>query len=127
MTKFKKIALSVGSAVSAMQLAAMNAYAITPIQTGTGWFTDIGVLINSVLRVVMVIAALLVFMYLILGGIEWITSGGDKGKTEKAREKITAAIVGLIVLAAAYAILTLVLKFLGFNSLDQVIQEGING
>lgn len=127
MTKFKKIALSVGSAVSAMQLAAMNAYAVAPIQPSTGWFTDIGVLINSVLRVVMVIAALLVFMYLILGGIEWITSGGDKGKTEKAREKITAAIVGLIVLAAAYAILTLVLKFLGFNSLDQVIQEGING
>jgi len=127
MTKLKKIALSVGSTISAMQLTAMSAYAqVAEIQTGTGWFTDIGVLINSVLRIVMVIAALLVFMYLILGGIEWITSGGDKGKTEKAREKITAAIVGLIVLAAAYALLTLVLKFLGFNDLNDVINQGIS-
>ncbi|MCB9801833.1 MAG: hypothetical protein H6774_01970 [Pseudomonadales bacterium] len=63
----------------------------------------------------MAIAALLVFVYLIWGGIEWITSGGDKGKTESARNKITAAIIGLIILAASYALLRIALEFIGVD------------
>jgi hypothetical protein len=66
----------------------------------------------------MLIAGLLVLFYLIMGGIEWITSGGDKGKTESARNKITAAVIGIIILAAAFAILQLVLTFLGLGSLE---------
>ncbi len=93
------------------------------VNVGTGFFDDIGVLISGLLNFVMVIAALLVFMYLIFGGIEWITSGGDKGKTESARNKITAAVVGLIVLAASYAILLLVLNFIGFSSLNEVFDQ----
>lgn len=88
-----------------------------------GFATDIGSLINGVLSFVMVIAALLVFGYLIMGGIEWITSGGDKTKTEDARNKITAAVVGLVILAASYAILILILNFLGFSNLGEVFSE----
>ncbi len=118
MKKIKKIALSVGGAVTALQASALSAYAQinkVPISAGSGYFNDMGTLINSLLRIVMVIAALLVFVYLIWGGIEWITSGGDKTKTEGARNKITSAIIGLIVLAASYAILTLALKFIGIE------------
>jgi len=85
-----------------------------------GYASSMGSLISSILNLVMLVAALLVFMYLILGGIEWITSGGDKSKTEGARNKITAAIIGLIVLAASYALLQLALTFLGFT-------DGIQG
>lgn len=87
-----------------------------------GFSNDIGNLINGVLSFVMVIAALLVFFYLIWGGIEWITSGGDKGKTESARNKITAAVVGLIILAASYAILLVALRFIGFGSLQEATE-----
>lgn len=90
------------------------------VQTPRGFATDFGGLLNGVLSFVLVIAALLVFFYLILGGIEWITSGGDKGKTEAARNKITAAVIGLIILAASYAVLTLALNFLGFGNLNEV-------
>jgi hypothetical protein len=95
------------------------------VEPGRGFATDIGTLINAVLSFVMVIAALLVFFYLIWGGIEWITSGGDKGQTEKARNKITAAVIGLVILAASYAILTLVLRFLGFNNLNDVLSNPV--
>ncbi|MBU0578513.1 hypothetical protein KKE34_01205 [Patescibacteria group bacterium] len=87
-----------------------------------GFFTDLGALIQGALNFVMVIGALLVFLYLIMGGIEWITSGGDKTKTETARNKITAAVVGLIVLAASYAILLIILNFLGFSDLNDVFR-----
>lgn len=93
------------------------------IQPGRGFASSVSGLINGVLSFVMVIAALLVFLYLIMGGIEWITSGGDKSKTESARNKITGAVIGLIVLAASYAILLIVLNFLGFRNLGEVFDN----
>lgn len=77
--------------------------------------TDIGQLISALVGVILIIAALLAFLYLILGGIKWITSGGDKAGMEEARNKITHAIVGLIVVGAAYAIMNLVQSFLGIR------------
>jgi hypothetical protein len=88
-----------------------------------GYFQNFSVLFNNLLRVALVIAALLVFAYLILGGFQWITSGGEKAKTEAARNKITSAIIGLVILAASYAILTLVLNFLGFRDLNDLFEN----
>ncbi len=110
-------------------LVAFPMQAMAAINTGEeitapkGFATNIGSLINGALSFIMVIAALLVFLYLILGGIEWITSGGDKGKTENARNKITAAVIGLIILAASYAILLIILNFLGFGNLGDVFDS----
>jgi hypothetical protein len=80
------------------------------------WFKEPSTLISGLINVAFVVAVLLVFFYLVMGGIDWITSGGEKSKTEGARNKITAAIIGLIVLAASYAILQLALSFLGTNA-----------
>lgn len=126
MTKaLKRIATNLTAGATAMVASATSVGAqIDDIDVGQGFFSNIGELINNLLRFVMVIAALLVFMYLIWGGIEWITSGGDKGKTESARNKITAAVIGLIVLAASYAILLIVLRFIGFEGgLDEVFDS----
>ena len=88
---------------------------LTP-PSGVGFFTSGQDLITRLLNIVMVIGVLLVFSYLVLGGIEYITSGGEKGKTEAARNKITSAVIGLIILAASFAILTIALKFLGTDT-----------
>lgn len=117
--KLNGLALSAAAFIT----SAPAALAQTPVETPDGFFfTDIGELINKLLNFVMVLGALLVFMYLIWGGIEWITSGGDKSKTESARNKITAAVIGLIVLAASWAILGLVLKFLDAGSFTELIE-----
>ncbi|HKY74406.1 MAG TPA: hypothetical protein VJ246_03795 [Patescibacteria group bacterium] len=77
--------------------------------------TDIGLLFTRVLNVALLVSAILVFAYLVLGGVEWITSGGDKGKTEAARNKITAALVGLAIVAASYALMQVVAYFFGID------------
>jgi hypothetical protein len=74
---------------------------------------DIGQLISAIVGTLLIISALLAFFYLILGGIQWITSGGDKAAMEAARNKITHAIVGLIIVGAAWAVMLLVQSFLG--------------
>ena len=77
--------------------------------------TDIGTLISSGVSIIIIIAGILVFAYLVWGGIQWITSGGDKTKTEEARNRITAALVGLAIVAASWAIIKLIGYFFGID------------
>lgn len=74
---------------------------------------NLGSLITALVGTLLIVAALLAFFYLILGGIQWITSGGDKAGMEAARNKITHAVVGLVIVGAAWAIMILVQNFLG--------------
>jgi hypothetical protein len=119
-------ASAVGMYLSSAVVAGVQAASPSPItiEKPPGYADGIGGLISFVLRAVLAIGALLVFGFLVMGGIEYITSGGEKGKTEGARNKITAAIVGLIILAASWAILNLALSFLGLGSLEGAL-EGV--
>ncbi len=77
--------------------------------------TIIGQLISNIVGLLLIFAFALTLLYLIMGGLQWITAGGDKASLETARNKITNAVVGLLIVAAAYAIFTLVGQFLGIN------------
>lgn len=68
----------------------------------------IGALISTVIKVLVIVAAVLFFLWLVLGGINWIVSGGDKAKTEAARQQITSALVGLVIVFSAWAIAQLI-------------------
>jgi magnesium-transporting ATPase (P-type) len=120
----KKLTKSAPAAAVAMQLFAGSALAVAEISPPQGFALDIGSLITQVLTFVFIIAILLVFLYIIWGGVEWITSGGDKGKTESARNRITAAVIGLVILLASFAILQLVLQFFtGGQGLNEILQR----
>lgn len=95
----------------------------TPIFIPTGFATSFGSVFNFALQVIIVVAVLLVFGSLIIGGIQWITSGGEKTKTEAARNRIISSIVGLIIVASSYAIFLLILHFLGFTDINDVINH----
>lgn len=68
-------------------------------------------IISALIRGVVVVAAVIFFFMLVIGGIRWIASGGDKGQTEGARNQITAALVGLVIVFAAWAIVALINTF----------------
>jgi hypothetical protein len=79
--------------------------------------TNIGTLIKGAVQGALLVSALMVFMFLIWGGIQWISSGGDKGKTQEARDRITAALVGLAVVASAWAVMLIIQYFFGIDIL----------
>lgn len=81
----------------------------------TGATATSGGYFSSILSGVMVVGALIVFFYLIWGAIEWITAGGDQGKIQKARDKITQSVIGLIVLSSTVALFRVVQMFVGIN------------
>ena len=77
--------------------------------------TIVGKLVSNIGGLFFLFAFFLAFLYLLTGGLSWLTSGGDKAKLETAKDKITNALVGLVIVAAAYAVFTLVGQFLGLN------------
>lgn len=83
----------------------------------TGASRGFGDYLSSILSFVMVIAAVALLLFLIWGAIEWITSAGDNSKVQKARDKITQSVIGMIVLSATVAIFMFVQQFLGIDVL----------
>lgn len=64
----------------------------------------------------MTVAAGIWFIFqLLTGGFFWISSGGDKAKLHEARERLTNAFLGLVIVVAGWSILALVGQFLGFD------------
>jgi len=76
---------------------------------------DIGKLLSAAIQVAMIVAAILTFAFLVWGGIQWIVSGGDKAQTQAARDRITMALVGLAIVAAAWALMKVVGFFFGVD------------
>ncbi len=69
---------------------------------------DISTVLTFILRTFFVIAGIITILYLLLGAFAWITSGGNKESVDKAREKIQNAIVGMILIFAVLAVVTLI-------------------
>ena len=97
-----------------MNFVAHAAETIT-INEPTAGVKDIGKLFSAAIQVAMIIAAVLTFAFLVWGGIQWITSGGDKTQTQAARDRITMALVGLGIVAAAWALMKVIGYFFGID------------
>ena len=72
-------------------------------------------LFSNILAVATALAGLAVFIMLIAGGLSWLTSGGDPKKVESARNTITYAIAGLVLLILAWLILRFIKEFTGVD------------
>lgn len=63
------------------------------------------------------VAGVWFFFNLIRGGYEWISAGGDKESVQKARGRITNAVVGLVITFSLFAIINVLEYFFGFSLL----------
>lgn len=63
-----------------------------------------GDILTFLIRGFFAIAGVAALVYLLLGAFAWVTSGGNKENVEKAREKIVAAITGVILVVVVVAI-----------------------
>lgn len=59
---------------------------------------------GTVLNPILSFVGVLFFLLLLYAGILWMTAMGDEKKVEQAKSIITAAVIGLIITASAYAI-----------------------
>lgn len=78
--------------------------ALPPVLGSGDGGTALATLMSNLWRAVIVAGGLALLLYLVWGGVEWVTAGGDKTKVENARAKITQGIMGMAVLSATVAI-----------------------
>jgi hypothetical protein len=52
---------------------------------------------------------LIIFLMMLIGGVQYITASGDPGRVKAARTRITNAIIGLVLFLMAFAILNFLL------------------
>jgi len=80
-----------------------------------GVLTDV---ISRIIGVMTIVAGILFIFQFIISAYGYMTAGGDQQKMSTATKKITSALIGLIVVVAAYAIMSLLGKLLGFEFLN---------
>ena len=76
-----------------------------------------GGFITFIIRLLFIIAFVIAFIFLLIGGIRWIIAGGDEKADAQAHGTVTAALVGLVVILAAFAII----RFIEFIFNIQII------
>ncbi len=62
-------------------------------------------LLSFMVRFFFVMAGLAALFYMLWGAFSWVISGGDSEAVDKARGKITSAIIGMLVIVATLAIM----------------------
>ena len=60
--------------------------------------------IATLWQTVITVGGIAFIIYLIWGGVEYMTSGGDKARIDDASKKISSSVIGIAILVASYAI-----------------------
>jgi hypothetical protein len=81
----------------------------TPFSAGTGLLGVVGTAITLAFGV----AGLVAVIYLIMGGFNYVTAGGDPEAVEGAKTTIVNAIIGLVIILVSYLIVQFIMVQLG--------------
>lgn len=82
-----------------------------------------GGIISGAITLVLILVAIVFFFILVIGGLKWVTSGGDEKKVGAARAQITNALIGLAIVFAAWAIMKLIGTVFGIDVFNLTIQS----
>jgi uncharacterized protein with PQ loop repeat len=79
--------------------------------------TALPVIIGNVISVVLSLVGIIMLCYFIYAGLLYMTSQGDKTKVENAQKIMISTMIGLVIVALAYAISDYVLDLITRNVL----------
>lgn len=81
--------------------------------------------IATLWQTVITVGGLAFIIYLVWGGIEYLTSGGDKARVDDAQKKITSSLIGIVILVASYGITYFVQQVFKINILKPVFPNAL--
>lgn len=74
---------------------------------------DLKDVFTSVVQTILGFGAIVLFIMLVAGGFRYIAAGGDPKAIEGAKNTLTYAILGIVLVASAFLILRLIEQFTG--------------
>ncbi len=81
--------------------------------TDIGLKNGLGDVLGSVLKGILALVGMIFLILMVYAGILWMTAGGNDEKAESAQKIVTMAVIGLVVIMAAYAITVFVTISMG--------------
>ena|SRR3989338_1095836 len=81
------------------------------------------VVFENILTVAVSLAALALFVMLLVGGFRYLTSAGDPKAAGQARQTMTYAIIGIALMALAFLIFFIIEQFTGVAILNFEIPD----
>lgn len=89
---------------------AFNANAANTVNWNNGVFenptglNNTTALVTSIVNWLLGITSAIVILFLVIGGIMYVTAAGDEQKTEEAKKVITYCVVGLFIVLISYSV-----------------------
>ena len=103
-----------------MKLAQIDFGSLENIATPDLGGTTLGNIVSILVTYLLPLAGLLLLVYLIFAGFQYLTSGGDPKKIEVAKQRLTSGIIGFIVVFISYWLVQLVAKVLGLTKITEI-------
>ncbi len=85
----------------------------TATKAGTEGTGNLETVVGTGIRTALTLVGLIFLVLMVYAGYLWMTARGEESQIEKAKNIITAALIGLVVVLGAYAITTLVISRFG--------------
>ncbi len=76
--------------------------------TGIAGSQDLGSLITNILKILLYVSGALAVVFIVIGGYQYVTSGGNEEAAEKGKKTLINSVIGLVVIILAYTIVTVV-------------------
>jgi len=77
----------------------------------------LGRALSAIFTFLIIVASLWFFISFLIGGIQWIGSGGDSKQIETARSRLTQAIIGIVIVLSVFAFAGLLKTLFGIDLL----------
>ncbi len=100
--------------------AALN---LSPQGDDFSTLTDVSAksVISGAISLVILVTIIVFFFILVMGGLKWITGGGDEKKIASARAQITNGLIGLVIIFSVWAIIRLIGTIFGIDMFNLTI------
>ncbi|KKU31187.1 MAG: hypothetical protein UX44_C0007G0011 [candidate division WWE3 bacterium GW2011_GWA1_46_21] len=94
------------------------AYAVSNTVTDPlgGQYQSLSAVFGVIINIALGVGVALTIVFLILGGIQYVMSKGDQKAAQQARDWLTNAVIGFIVVLGALTIRVIVEKLLGADT-----------
>lgn len=95
--------------------------------TTEGALSNLELVLSNAIGLMTVVGGLFFIFYFLMGAFQILSAAGDSGKVQSGQQRITMAVLGLVILVAGYAIIGLIGSVVGLDLLGPaaVIRENL--
>jgi len=79
--------------------------------------------LSTILKGIILVLGIVAVIFIVIGGVNYMTSSGDSNKVKKAKDTILYAVIGLIICALSFAIVQFVIDGLLSNKAEEDDEE----